>query len=260
MLCAVLASAVLGLAPLPAIPQAAREATVDAETRARIVLQTRLSSKLNEVGDHVTAVLDEPIYVNGLLVVPRGTEFHGRVTAVKAAGRAMKSGHMALIFDRVAMPWGEEPASVVVTAIDDWVMDKKLKADEEGKVKGGKNGGKAADNVERGGQIGGLGAATVILTGAAVGAGPAVYGAGAASIAGGMVAGLLLTKGGDIRVEPGAVFRIKFVKPMTLPVIQQPGLIPKPIKQDEPPEKEPPVKEPLVKDPPAKATIPPAQG
>jgi hypothetical protein len=221
------------LTAVAARPQAARVATIEPETKARIVLQSRLSSKLNEAGDMITAVLYEPIYVDGQLVMPRGTEFHGRVTAVKPAGRGQKSGQIAIVFDKVMMPWGEEPVSVLLTSIDDWNNDEKLKADSEGKVKGGHRADKTVDNVERGVIIGGAGASTVILAGAAAGAGPGVLAAGAGALAGGMLAGLLLTKGADVKLEPGAVFRIKFVKPLTLPVIQQPGTEPRPIQQDE---------------------------
>jgi hypothetical protein len=202
----------------PTLPQAAREVTIEPETKARLVLQSRLSSKLNEVGDTITAVLYEPIYVNGLLAMPRGTEFHGRVTAVKPARRTRKQGEIAIIFDRVVMPWGEEPVSVLITAIEDWDKNEKLKADQEGKVKGGGRDKETVENVVRGGQIGGLGASTVILAGRSAGAATA----GAAMIGGGLLAGLLLTKGGDVRLEPGAVFRIKFTKPLTLPTSPQP--------------------------------------
>jgi hypothetical protein len=228
-LCAVTAL----LAP-QALPQEAQQATIEPETKARIVLQTQLSSKLSEVGDTITAVLYEPIYVNGQLVMPRGTEFHGRVTAVTPARRGMKGAQMAIIFERFSMPWGQEPAAVMLTAIDDWSSNEKLKADDEGKVKGGKNGGKAAENVERGGSIGAAGAGAVILTGAAAGAGPGILAAGGAAIGGGLLAGLLLTKGKEVRLEPGAIFRIKFTKPVTLPVIQTPGVAPRPIQQEGP--------------------------
>jgi hypothetical protein len=46
-----------------------------------------------------------------------------------------------------------------------------------------------------------------------------------------LLAGLLFTKGGEVQVNPGAVFRVKFVKPLTLPVVQQPGTRPRPIDQ-----------------------------
>ncbi|HEV8484222.1 MAG TPA: hypothetical protein VGV87_11815 [Blastocatellia bacterium] len=230
----ILSSAIMALFAVQALPQAAQQATIEPETKAKIVLQSQLSSKLSEVGDPITAVLYEPIYVNGQLVMPRGTEFRGRVTSVAPAKRGMKGAQMGIIFERFAMPWGEEPAAVMLTAIDDWTANEKLKADDEGKVKGDRNGGKAAENVQRGGQIGAAGAGAVILGGAAAGAGPGVYAAGAGAIGGGLLAGLLLTKGKEVRLQPGAIFRIKFTKPLTLPVIETPGSSPKPILQDPP--------------------------
>jgi hypothetical protein len=214
--CVVLLCAAVGFAAVPAMPQAAREATIEAETRARIVLQSQISSKLNEPGDPISAVLDEPVYVGGELVMPRGTEFHGRVTQAKPAGRVQKNGQISVIFEQIEMPWGEVPVSVVITAIDDWTHDEKMKANDEGKVTGSRSGERTAKNVERGATIGGAGAlATVLMGGGGAAAGSA--------IGGGLLSGLLLTKGGDVRVTPGAVFRLKFVKPLTLPVIQQEG-------------------------------------
>ncbi|HST22802.1 MAG TPA: hypothetical protein VLR90_16885, partial [Blastocatellia bacterium] len=109
--------------------------------------------------------------------------------------------------------------------------NEKLKANEEGKVSGGHSGKRTAENVERGGAIGGAGAGVILLSG---GAG----GAGAASLGGGLLAGLLLTKGGEVYLQPGAIFRVRFVKPMTLPVVQQLNSSPRPIQQDvtKPPE------------------------
>lgn len=222
--CVFLLSVVVTLASVPALPQAAREATIEPETKARIVLQSQLNSKLNEPGDFVSAVLYEPIYVNGQLVLPRGTEFHGRVTEVSTAGRMQKNGKITIIFERIAMPWGEEPVSVVITAIDDWEAEQKYKADSEGKVDGKRSGRRTAENVRTGAEIGGAaGISTVLLGGGAT--------LGGAAIAGSLLGGLLLTKGGDVRLAPGAVFRIKFVKPLTLPVIQQGNGVPRPIQQ-----------------------------
>src|SRR5712691_7761399 len=228
--------AVIVLSAVPARPQAAREATIEAETKAKIVLQSRLSSKLSEVGDPVTAVLEESIYVDGQLVLPRGTEFRGRVTQVTPAKRGQKGGSIAIAFERVALSWGDEPVSVVVTSVDDWDKNEKLNADSEGKVKGGHRGDATARNVERGGAIGGAGAGVVILSGGGLGA-------GAASLGGGLLAGLLLTKGGEVVVNPGAIFRVKFVKPVTLPVVQQQSTTPRSIQQDDP-------KPPAVEKPP----------
>jgi len=222
---AILACIVVGSSPV--LAQAAREATIEPETKAKIILQSRLSSKLSEPGDPVRAVLDEPLYVDSLLVLPRGTEFIGRVTQVTPAKRGQKQGSIGIAFERIGLSWGEEPVSVVVTSVDDWDKNEKLNADSEGKVKGGRSGERTAENVSRGGAIGGAGAGVVILSGGS-------YGAGAASLGGGLLAGLFLTKGGEVVVNPGAVFRVKFVKPVTLPVVQTPGTAPRAIQQDEP--------------------------
>ncbi|MGA9768678.1 MAG: hypothetical protein WBV94_06540 [Blastocatellia bacterium] len=211
---------------VPARAQAAREATIEPETKAKLVLQTRLSSKLSEVGDPVSAVLDEPIYVGNLMVIPRGTEFRGRVTAVTPARRGQKAATMAIAFERVTMSWGEEPVFIELAGIDDWDKNEKLKANDEGKVSGGHSGKRTAENVSRGGAIGGAGAGVVILSGGGLGA-------GAGAIGGGLLAGLLLTKGGEVFLQPGAIFRVRFVKPMTLPVVQQLNSSPRPIQQDE---------------------------
>jgi hypothetical protein len=221
---AILACMVVGSPPV--FSQAAREATIEPETKAKIILQTRLSSKLSEPGDPVRAVLDEPLYVDVHLVLPRGTEFIGRVTQVTPAKRGQKQGSIGIAFERIGLSWGEEPVSVVVTSVDDWDKNEKLNADSEGKVKGGHSGERTVDNVSRGGAIGGAGAGVVILSGGS-------YGAGAASLGGGLLAGLFLTKGGEVVVNPGAVFRVKFVKPVTLPVVQTPGTAPRAIQQDD---------------------------
>lgn len=200
--------------PMSAVAQTVREATIEAETKARLVLQSQLSSKLNEVGDPVRATLEEPIYVNGELVLPQGTEFRGRITYVKGAKRPHKSGEMAIAFERVGMPWGEEPVAVILTSADDWNNDDKLKANEEGKVNAGKKGEKTVDNVIRGTTLGGAGAGVILLSGGSGAAGAASLGAGA-------LGGLMLTKGAEVRLAPGTLFRVKFAKPLTLPVVRQ---------------------------------------
>ena len=222
----VLLCAIFILSAVPARPQAVPQevppqATIEPERKTRLVLQSHLNSKLNEPGDPITAVLDEPLFVNGEMVLPKGAVFHGKVTEATPAGRRQKNGKIALVFEYIRMTSGEVPVAVEITAIDDWDNDEKLKADDEGQVEGNRSGRRTAENVARGGSIGMAGGLATVLLGGGRAAGGGV-------IAGGLLGGLLLTKGGDVRVAPGAMLRIRFAKPVTLPVIPQAGAAPAP--------------------------------
>src|SRR5499427_4319917 len=179
---------------------------------AKLSLQTRLSSKLSEVNDEVTAVLYEPVRgEDGRVVIERGTEFIGRVTQVQAAKRPQKEATMTVAFDTMRMPYGTEKVSVTIVAIDDYVNDAKLKSkDEEGKVGGGHSGARTGRNAGIGGGLGSLGGIIASRAGAGLGG-------LAGGIGGGVLGGVLVTKGNDIKLEPGTVLRIKFERAVTLP-------------------------------------------
>jgi hypothetical protein len=184
-------------------------------TAAKLSLQTALSSKLSEVGDQVVAVLHEAVRDSeGRVAIPRGTEFVGRVTQVQAAKRPQKQATMTLVFDTMQMPYGVEKVATVITAIDDFANDEKLKAkDGEGKVGAGRSGGRTATNAGIGAGIGGAGGSIVRATGGGIGGMLGAVGAGA-------LGGVLLTKGNDIKLQPGTILRIRFEREMTLPVFE----------------------------------------
>ncbi len=190
-------------------------AIIESGATARLSLQTQLSSKLSEVGDQVTAVLYEPVRAaDGRVTIPRGTEFFGRVAQVRAARRPQKQATMTIVFETMRLPYGTEKVSTVITAIDDFSNDEKLKSkDGEGKVGAGRSAGRTAKNAGTGATLGGLGG--VIIGGA----GGDLSGA-AASTGGGALAGVLLSKGNDIRLQPGTILRIRFERPVNLPVIE----------------------------------------
>lgn len=199
------------------------EVTVVAETRGRLTLQSELNSKLNEVGDTITASLIEPIYAEGRLVFPKGTEFRGQITGVEQAKRLQRTGNVSITFDRVVMPWGEEPVSVQVTSIDDWNENEKVRGNSNGKLKAGRQGDRTLRNAGRGGTVGaGVSLLGLLFGGAAGAGGRTLSGLGGAGIAVGAISGLLLTKGGEVRSSPGAILRIKFSKPFTTTLRQVP--------------------------------------
>jgi hypothetical protein len=189
---------------------------VAAGATARLSLQTQLSSKLSEVGDQVTAVLYEAVHSeDGRVAIPRGTEFFGRVAQVQPARRPQKQATMTVVFETVRLPYGTEKISTVITAIDDFGNDEKLKAkNDEGKVSGGRSAKRTAENAGTGAGLGGLGG--LIIGGAGGGLGGV-----AASTGGGALAGVLLSKGNDIRLLPGTILRIRFERPVNLPVVAE---------------------------------------
>ena len=182
---------------------------------ARLSLQTQLSSKLSEVGDEVTDVLYEPLRgADGRIVVPRGTEFIGRVTQVQAAKRPQKQATLTIVFETMRMSYGTEKVATVVTAIDDYVHDEKLRSkDDEGKVGGGRNGGRTAGNAGTGASLGGLAGIIGAAAGGGIGAAVGAIGVGAAG-------GVLMTKGNDINLQPGTILRIRFERQVAVPALE----------------------------------------
>jgi hypothetical protein len=182
--------------------------------QARLSLQTQLSSKLSEVGDQVTAVLYEAVRgEDGRVAIPRGTEFIGRVTQVQAAKRPQKQATMTIVFDTMRLSYGTEKIATVVTAIDDYGNDEKLKSkDDEGKVGAGRSGGRTARNAGTGAGLGSVGGIIIAAAGGGIGGLATAVGVGAAG-------GVLMTKGNDIKLQQGTILRIRFERPVTLPAL-----------------------------------------
>ncbi len=180
---------------------------------AKLSLQTQLSSKLNEVGDQVEAVLYEAVRdSDGRIAIAKGTEFNGRVTQVQAARRGQRQATMTIVFESMRMAYGNERIATVVTAIDDYANDQKMQAkDDEGKVGAGRSGSQTARNAGIGGGLGSLGG---LIIGAAGGGLGGMAGAAGAGVLG----GVLMTKGNEIRLNAGTVLRIRFEREVVLPV------------------------------------------
>jgi hypothetical protein len=77
----------------PLVPD---EVSVPAGTAISVRLQNAVSSASNHTGDEFSAVLDEPIVVNGMTVAPRGAAVKGRVVAARSSGRMHNSGYLRL--------------------------------------------------------------------------------------------------------------------------------------------------------------------
>ena len=76
---------------------------IPAGTPVAVRLRTFLSSATSRPGDSFEAVLDEPIYVRGRMVAPRGARVTGRVLDARAAGELQEAGYMRLALIAVSL-------------------------------------------------------------------------------------------------------------------------------------------------------------
>jgi len=196
--------------PLLTMCQDSDKLTIPSGTKFKTRLETPLSSKLSEVGDTIIVTLLEPMAVDAQHVLPRGTEMTGKVTFVKRAGKVKGRAELYALISELTTNYGSEPIHVSIDAADDVTNDEKIRTDEEGKLKSNKDLGDDVEDVTRGASLGSIGSTPVAIATGSVGAAIAGPAAGA-------IAGLLLSRGKEVRLPVGTVFRMKFDKDLTLP-------------------------------------------
>ena len=197
--------------PLRTLCQDLDKLTIPAGTKFKTRLETPISSKVSEVGDTIIVTLLEPMAIDALHVLPRGTEMTGKVTFVKRAGKVKGRAEVYALINELTTNYGAESIHVSIDAADDVANDEKIRTDEEGKLKSNKDLGDDMEDVARGASLGSLASTPVAIATDSVGAAIAGPAAGA-------IAGLLLSRGKEVRLPVGSVFRMKFDKELTLPV------------------------------------------
>lgn len=166
-------------------------------SKMRVRMDDTLTSKTAVAGDTFTTTLVDPVYANGVEVIPAGSKILGRVSAAKKAERKGKAGEIDVNFYAVRLPNGTNVAiNGSLTGLD----ASNTESDNEGTARG--------DGIDNrkvifigGGAAGG--AAIGAIAGGAKGAGiGAIAGAGAG------IAGALLTKGPEAEVKPNTEFGV----------------------------------------------------
>ncbi len=191
-------------------------------TDIQLSLSEPLSSKLNDVGDVVFATIRRDVVVDGKTLLPRGTEVTGRVTLAQAAGRPFKGGRLHVTFDRVRLDGQDQKLAVIIKSASDFARDEKVNASSEGTLKEGTSGADLLRNVGTAAGIGMIGVTIAILAGVndnggfygGISQGGAI--AGASILGGSVVAGVLLTKGKEVRLDSGAVIRVKLERSLAV--------------------------------------------
>ena len=194
-------------------------------TEIQLSLRDPLSSKLSEVGDEVVATVRRDVMLDGRTLLKQGTEIIGRVTIAKPARRPFKGGLLHITFERIRLDGHEQRLSAVIKSASDFTRDEKIKSDSEGTLKGGTSGGDVLKNVGTAAGIGGIGATIVILssadrdtttTGRGIGISRGGAVAGASILGASVVTGLLFTKGKEVRLDQGALVRLKLERPLAI--------------------------------------------
>jgi hypothetical protein len=109
---------------------AAQSQPVLESQRTRLTLMSAVSSKLPK-DSPFTAKLDQPVQIDGQVLLPQGTVFQGHVDPTPAR-RMVRAGALRLVFDRLVLPDGSvRTTKLSLTSID----CRKVKTDAEGKIR-----------------------------------------------------------------------------------------------------------------------------
>lgn len=188
-----------------------REITIPADTEILLQLKNAIDTRSARVGDGVYCQTTFPVVVENVIVIPAGAYVKGEITKVQRAGRISGRAEILFHFNSVIFPTGytvEMPGNLH----GDPGSSKAKIADDEGTVKTeGHDKVKQLPNAGRDAEYGSIGG--VIATGNVNGA---RIGGGLGAVAG--LATILLTRGSDVRIEPGAALTMRLQRPLVVDV------------------------------------------
>jgi hypothetical protein len=201
-------------APLEAEPggnAAARQITIPADTEIPLQLKNAIDTKHARPGDGVYCQTTFPVVVDNIIVIPAGSYVKGEITRVQRAGRVSKRAQVLFNFKTIIFPTGYTVEMPGTLHGDPGSAHTRI-ADNEGTVKtDGHDKVKKLPEAGRDAAYGSVGGA--IATGTANGA---RIGGGIGAAAG--LAGILLTRGADVRIEPGAALAMRLQRPLVVDV------------------------------------------
>ncbi len=197
LLVAGIAAAQSTLTPDPATPSVEAEKpmlTIPAGTRVPLSLKQAISTKTAREGDPVYAETAFPFVVNERVVIPAGTYIQGKITRVQRGGHVKGRAEVLIHFTSMIYPSGYTVmlgGSIENTPGAEHTTMK----DSEGTIRQDSDAGRKAKAAAGGATTGAvIGAITNGGKGAGIGAGIG----GVAGLAVGM-----LSRGADVRLEPG---------------------------------------------------------
>jgi len=190
------------LIPVQPTPPAPTEFVVDQGTRILLRLTNSVNTKRTVPGDRVYLETAVPVFVDGRLLIPRGSYVTGTVTESKQAGRVKGKAALNLRFDSLTLPNGvtRDFRSRAASADARGNLDR-----SEGRIEG--DGNKSGD-VKTVGETTAAGAGIGTIAGAATGHYGLGAGIGAAAGAAAGLAGVLSSRGPEVVLPPGTTMEL----------------------------------------------------
>jgi len=191
----------------PKVAAVPAKLVIPAGTKVPLALKQAISTKSAKEGDPVYCETTFPFVVDDKIVIPAGTYIQGKITHIQRAGRVKGRAELLMHFTSMIYPSGY---TVMLPGSVDNVpgAEKTSVKDSEGTVRQdsekGKDIGTVAGTASTGAVIGGLSAGG--------------KGAGIGAAAGGLtgLAIAMLTRGSDVRLEPGTSIEMIIQREVTI--------------------------------------------
>lgn len=210
LLLAGVAAAQSTLAPDPAAPSVGAEKpmlTIPAGTRVPLSLKQAISTKTARDGDPVYAETAFPFVVNDRVVIPAGTYIQGKITHVQRGGHVKGRAEVLIHFTSMIYPSGYTVMLGGSIENTPGAEHTTLK-DSEGTIREDSETGRKVKSAAEGATTG---AVIGAVTNGGKGAG---IGAGIGGVAGLAIA--MLSRGADVRLEPGTSIEMEIQRQVTV--------------------------------------------
>jgi hypothetical protein len=191
----------------PASDNAKSVLTIPAGTRVPLSLKQAISTKTAREGDPVYAETTFPFVVNDRIVIPSGTYVQGKIMRAQRGGHVKGRAQLLVHFTSMIYPSGY--TVMLGGSIENTPgAEKTSMKDSEGTIQHDSDAGRKAKDAATGATTG---AVIGAVSGGAKGAG---IGAGTGGLLG--VAISMLSRGADIRLEPGTSIEMEIQREVTI--------------------------------------------
>jgi hypothetical protein len=181
--------------------------TIPAGSRVPLSLKQAISTKTAKDGDPVYAETAFPFVVNERVVIPAGTYIQGKIERAKRGGHVKGRAELLIHFTSMIYPSGY--TVLLGGSVENTPgAEKTSMKDSEGTIRQDSDAGKKVKTTAEGATTG---AVIGAVTGGGKGAG---IGAGIGGVAG-LAAGMI-SRGADVRLEPGASIEMEIQREVTV--------------------------------------------